>query len=393
MTELHADVVESAEKFIRRFCVLPDAAYLPLALWTVATYIPHAFGAFPYIALLSPVKGCGKTRVLEILELLCANPQRITSASPAAIYRMMKDFPTLLLDEVEALRNAKPTESGQIVLAILNAGHRKGATVPRCVPPDWAVEHFPVYGPKVFAAIGRLPDTLADRCIRIPMQRKTASQTTERFLFARTPAEAEPIHAELSKWTASNADSVCQAYNGMGDLSFLADREADLWMPIFALCAVAMPERMDELKRWTLSLCKAKAADDQDDSLGFTLLTDVRNIWPVGNPHMMTASLIESLECLSESPWAEPESKLTPRKLAGLLRPFGIVPRQVRIGAVSSKGYQRADFVSAFSRYLPSAAAKGETSETTRMDIEENSHLSSETSLACFGSENTLRPA
>lgn len=385
--------IQAAETFIRRFCVLPEAGYLPLALWAVATYIPDAFGAFPYISILSPTKGCGKTRVLEILELLCANPQRITSASPASIFRMLKDAPTLLLDEVEALRNSKPSESAQTILSILNAGHRKGATVTRCASPDWKVEHFPVYGPKAFAAIGKLPDTLADRCICIPMQRKAASQTVARFLFARTTAEAEPISACIAAWAETSIDEVREIYGSMGDLGFLADREADLWMPLFAVCAVAVPERVEELKRCALGLCGAKSADDLDDSLALTLLTDVRNIWTVGNPHMMTASLIKALERRRDSPWAEPEHKLTPRRLAGILRPFGIVPRQVRIGAVSNKGYQRADFEAVFSRYLPSKCSERETCETTRINTGGNVHFPSETQLACFGCENTLKPA
>src|SRR5487761_1780634 len=73
------EVITSAESFIRRFCILPDAAYLPLSTWAVATHLPGAFDAFPYVALLSPVKRCGKTRVLEVLELLCATSWRGTS--------------------------------------------------------------------------------------------------------------------------------------------------------------------------------------------------------------------------------------------------------------------------------------------------------------------------
>ena len=387
------DALSAAERFIRRFCILPESAYLPLALWAVATHIPDAFGAFPYVALLSPAKGCGKTRVLEILELLCANPQRITSASPASIFRMMKDSPTLLLDEVEALRNSKPPESAQAILSILNAGHRKGATVPRCVPPDWSVEHFPVYGPKAFAAIGRLPDTLADRCICIRMQRKTASQFVERFLFARTPAEAQPVRDSIAALAESSIDAVRETYAGMGDLGFLADREADLWMPIFAVCAVALPERVEELRKCALVLCGAKAADDLDDSLALTLLADVRRVWTPGHQNMTTASLKDALERLPEGDWGELEHKLSPKRLAGMLSPFGIEPRQVRIGSLSSKGYQRADFEQAFSRYLTSKCIEKETSDTTRMNTGENALFLSETPPACFGSENTLKPA
>jgi hypothetical protein len=151
------NVIAEAERLIRRYAILPEMAYLPLATWAVATHVPEAFDAFPYIALLSPVKRCGKTRVMEVLELLCARPQRVTTVSPASLFRIMAQVPTLFLDEVEPLRNSRPSEGSQAILAILNAGHRKGATVTRCEPPNWEVRHFPVYGPKMFAAIGGLP--------------------------------------------------------------------------------------------------------------------------------------------------------------------------------------------------------------------------------------------
>ena len=367
--DTNPDAIGKTEGFIRRFCILPGVAYLPLALWSVATHVPDAFGAFPYVALTSPVKRCGKTRVLEVLELLCAKPQRITSASPASIFRLMKGVPTLLLDEVEPLRNANPSESTQTILSILNAGHRRGATVTRCEArgKDWEPVHFPVYGPKAFAAIGRLPDTLADRCICIPMQRKTASQTVARFLFARTPSEAKPLCNTIAVWAESRRDAVRESYESMSDLGFLEDREADLWMPLFAVCTVAAPDRIDELKKCARSLCRAKAADDAEDSHALKLLADVRRVWPDGKPHMLTIALLGELKRIPESPWGE----LEPRELARILRPFGPAPRQVRVdGGATGKGYLRAEFEGAFSCYLPAAEAESETCETTRVNTE-----------------------
>lgn len=101
------NVIAEAERLFRRYAVLPEMAYLPLATWSVAAYIPDAFDAFPYIALVSPTKRCGKTRVLELLEALCAKAWRGTSPTSATLFRMMADTPTLLLDEVEALRESK----------------------------------------------------------------------------------------------------------------------------------------------------------------------------------------------------------------------------------------------------------------------------------------------
>src|ERR1017187_9355664 len=145
----------SVEGFIRRFSVLPNAAYLPVAIWTIATHTANSFDCFPYLALFSPAKRCGKTRLLEVLDQLALNPWRGTAPSPAALYRMLAEGPTLLLDEIEMFSRKDKSESTQTLLAVLNAGHRKGATIPRCDGPKHELRHFPVYGPEAFAVIGR----------------------------------------------------------------------------------------------------------------------------------------------------------------------------------------------------------------------------------------------
>lgn len=363
-------VIEDAENFIRRFCILPEAAYLPVATWAVATHVPLAFDAFPYIALLSPAKRCGKTRLLEVLELLCAKPQRVTTVSSASLFRMMEDVPTLLLDEVEALRNTKPSDTSQAVLAILNAGYRKGQTVTRCVAPDWKVQHFPVYGPKVFAAIGGLTDTLADRCIVISMQRKTPSESVDRFLQGRAKADAEPLRDSLTGWAKTWQESIRTAYEGMDDLKFLSDRDAEIWMPLFAVCTIAAPERLGELRLCAETLSGAKAADDVEDSLKLKLLADTRKVWSARSDKLATAVLLQRLNELAESPWAT--LPLDAIKLSRMLRPFGVASRQIRIGSKTVKGYPWADLTAAFERYLPACGGLSETPETNLVDIGES---------------------
>jgi hypothetical protein len=387
-------VIEQTEKFIRRFCILPEAAYLPLATWGVATHLSDVYDAFPYLALLSPVKGCGKTRVLEVLELLCAKPLRVTTPSPASLFRMMEDSPTLFLDEVEFLSNTKPSEATQAIIAILNAGHRKGATVPRCEPPNWDVRQFRVYGPKAFAAIGGLPDTVADRSICVTVQRKAKTETVARFLLSKTPIEAKPIHAAVVIWAESNQGAVRAKYCEIEDLDFLSDREADLWMPIFAACGVSAPERLDELKQCALRLSGTKAAEDVEESRALKLLSDVRLVWPDGDTNVLTASLLEALRGIPDGPWGEAGHELTPLGLAKMLRPFGPEPRQVRVNSKTTrKGYRREDFDQAFWRYLPSAGAESETCETTRVDLGKDVRFESETDGLCFALKNASKPA
>ena len=108
----------------------------------------------------------------------------------------------------------------------------------RCDPPKFEPKPFPVYGPKAFAAIGSLPDTLTDRSLCITMQRKTPSQTVERFLQSKARAEIGTLCESLPAWADANRQTVESAYRKMGDLTFLGDRDAEIWMPLFAVCAV-----------------------------------------------------------------------------------------------------------------------------------------------------------
>ena len=241
--ESFATLVEETEQYIRRYVILPEHAYLPVTLWVIATHAVQQFDCYPYIAAVSAVKRSGKTRLAEVLEVLARRPWRGTAPSPAALYRMLEGAPTLLLDEVEALNSKNKSETALILLAVLNAGHRKGATIPRCDGPRQEVRQFPVYGPKFFAAIGRLPDTLLDRSIVVHMKRRARSQPVERFRMARATAEAKPIQERMARFAQSHTVDIERAYQEVldADLKFLNDRDADLWTPLFTVCSILTP--------------------------------------------------------------------------------------------------------------------------------------------------------
>ena len=116
----------------------------------------------PRLALLSPEPGSGKTRTLEVLELVVPRPMHVLSASPAAVFRSIEsEHPTLLLDEVDAIFGKRGTDDGaEDLRGLLNAGHRAGATIPRCVGTHHEVKRFPVFAAVALAGLGDLPETL-----------------------------------------------------------------------------------------------------------------------------------------------------------------------------------------------------------------------------------------
>jgi len=57
----------------------------------------------------------------------------------------------------------------------------------------------------------------------------------------------------------------------------------------------------------------------------------------------------------ADAPWAELYGKpINARKLAELLRPYGIKPRKVKIDGSSLQGYRREDLWDSWRRWLPS---------------------------------------
>ena len=346
-TELVADV----ETFITRYVVLPDAARLPLALWSIATHVFASFDCFPYLALLSPVKRSGKTRCLEVLELLCCHPRRITAPTEAALFRMIQNMkPTLLLDEMESLTQ-KDSERARWINGLLNAGHRQGATVPRCEGNSHQLVEFSVFCPKALAAIRKLPDTILDRAVVVWMQRRKANEKVGRFRFSRAKAEAGEILKKLQSVLEDIRPHIAQAYLESPDLAFLSDRDEECYAGLFSLCSLLAPTRLPSLKRDALKLTESKAGDDIDDSLSLRLLSDVKSVWPDGQGGTLTRDLLQRLREIEDAPWAE-ERALNPRKLARILRPFRIFPREVRIGEIHGKGYLRDEFEAVWGRYL-----------------------------------------
>lgn len=354
-------IVSTLESTYRRYLALDPGLPFVLALWTLATHVFKCFEAFPYLAITSPTKRCGKTKLAEIVELLCANGFRTVSASPAAIFRTIqaqaleKETITLIIDEAEAL--GTKSETVQTFREILNAGYRQGQYVLRCEKSGEKYEptRFLTYCPKVIVLIGALQDTIADRCIPIRMRRRKNGEEIDRFFYTRALTGARRTQKLISEWAEANLERVKRRYRGK-DLTFLEDREAELWMPLFAVCRVAVPERMDSLKSIALRISSGKQSEEPAE-LGTLLLRDIRDIFDLTRQERMPSSkLLLDLCAVEESPWAAWSNGrgLDARSLARMVRPFRIEPHNLRMkDDTVVKGYERDDFEEAWTAYLP----------------------------------------
>jgi hypothetical protein len=60
--------------------------------------------------------------------------------------------------------------------ALLNAGYKRGAIIPRCVGPKHEVQSFEVYVATALAGLGDLPETIMSRAVTIRMRRRAPTE-------------------------------------------------------------------------------------------------------------------------------------------------------------------------------------------------------------------------
>lgn len=143
------ELVDDIEDVISRIVVTQRACDpLTLALWAMFTHVFEEFEFSPRLNLTSPEKRCGKSTVLDLLELLVARGVVVSNSSSAAIFRTIHNHKaTICFDEVDTFLKADPE-----LVGILNNGHKKNGRVLRCEGENNEGKVYRVWSPIAIAA-------------------------------------------------------------------------------------------------------------------------------------------------------------------------------------------------------------------------------------------------
>jgi hypothetical protein len=352
-----ARLLDDVTAFVRRYVVLSPAELVAVALWTFHTHAIDAAPATPYLSITSAEKESGKTRLLEVLELLVARPWLTGRVTAAVLARKIdKERPTLLLDESDAAFGGEK-EYAEVLRGILNSGHRVGGRSSLCVGQGASITYadLSTFCAKAIAGIGELPDTVASRSVPIRLKRKAPDETVERFRHRDAATAAEPVQVSLASLAEHHVPQLVAARPELPET--LGDRAADSWEPLFAIADLAGGEWPARARDAAVEL-SARARSD-DESRGPLLLADIWNVFEARPEarHLATKVLIEGLCENEEAPWAtwHKGAPISPRALGRLLKAFDIHSKSVRLPDQSTpKGYSREDFEDAWRRFLPS---------------------------------------
>lgn len=345
-------ILNDVLRYIRRFVAYPsEHAAIAHALWIAHAHFMEAWDSTPRIAFLSPEPGSGKSRALEVTESLVPRPMHSINATSAALFRKVSQadgLPTILYDEIDTIFGPKAKEHEDI-RAFINAGHRRGAVAYRCVVRGKTVEleEFPAFCPVALAGLGNLPDSILTRSVIVKMRPRLPSELVENYRSRHHEPEGHLLRDRLARW-ASEIQETISTDPPMPD--GIADRNADVWE---SLLSVADAAERDWPQRARVA-AGTLVADTMGNrgSLGITLLTDLHTVFG-SRPSMATSDILTALIALEEAPWGDLKGKpLDSRRLAKLLRPYGVSSRNVRIGTDSMKGYTVEDLFDPWQRYL-----------------------------------------
>jgi hypothetical protein len=214
------------------------------------------------------------------------------------------------------------------------------------------LKYFDVFGPKAFAGIGTLPETIASRSIPIRLERKARTERVARLRYAREFAATARIREVLEEWSTAAVPVLVEVEPSLPEA--LSDRQWDLWEPLFAIADLA-----DVGAGARAAAIRLHATALSDVSLGLLVLDHIRGAFN-GHDRLPTRAILEELVQRDDGPWAgwwahdvdAGHTKGPASRLARLLKPYRVEPKQLWLEGRKERGYEAADLEGVWNRYL-----------------------------------------
>ena len=275
-----AEALDLAHATLIRYVVFPcpeagDAATLYAATTHAAPWLEFA----ARLVAKSPVKRCGKSRLLDVMAPMVRRPLLTSDISAAALVRSIDhgDPPTLMLDEADATfgKALKGDEKAEHLRGIINAGFGRDRPYRRWDVTTRSVEDCPTFAMAVLAGIGSLPDTIEDRAVIINLRRKSPGERAAKYRVRRDKLTIAKVGRQLADAVGEVAGEIGDAEPVMPD--GLDDRAEDVWEAMIALADLAGGTWPDRGRKAAVALSGNGTA--ADSTLGERLLADLRAVF------------------------------------------------------------------------------------------------------------------
>ena len=350
------EVLDDAVVEVSRYIKATPAAIDTVVLWAAGAHVQQRadlhINIAPRVYVTSPVPGCGKTLLLEIIAAFTPRSMMLSSTSVSGLFREIDARkPTLCLDEFDK----QMAGASQEHLAILNSGHRRtSAYVLRSAKTEdgqFIREKFSTFTAMAFSGIRKLPDAMTSRCIIVALQRAGGDDKLEHLVDGASEKLTE-IRRKLARWAKDVTDLPM-----VDRPPALSNQLGDNWYTIRRIARLA-----GETWYGRAFAAAVQPAMTADTNITLALLDSIwRAFDETKRSRMHTAELLSELLDMDEGRWREarhgqPITAYYLRDNLGDMLPSNadeIAPRRWRDGSTHQQyGYDILHFKEAFQRYL-----------------------------------------
>jgi hypothetical protein len=348
--------LDAAARLLRRFVTAHKHVTHVCAAWLLHAYAIDVFWTTPRLIVESPEPECGKSMLFDTMGFLLERPVTDVSTTPATLVRTLATrTPPFLLDECDKTigrRDAAQSETLALLLAIANAGYRRGKTVSRCVGKDHEPTEFPTFAPMAFAGLNsKLDRAFRTRAISLWMDR---AQPRQEFEWSEDLGdEFAALRARLRAWCDAHADEIRTAKPDRP--AWMRGRLAEIWVPLMKVAHVAggpWPRRIRE----AAEELGAKRRPDDYDSSSVALLRATRDVFG-DRDRIHTHDVIDGLNEVEDAAWAKWNDGEGVRPIDftnRVIKHFKLHhSKSIQIRDRNRKGYEREWFEAAWARYAP----------------------------------------
>jgi hypothetical protein len=392
--------------FLQCYVRLSDDQYLVIAVWIVHCHTWLAWTRTPYLNLNSATQECGKTLLLELLELVVPNAIFVMGCSAAVLPRAIhEEHPVLLIDEVDQLMTADK-ELWATILQTINSGYKKSGTrlVSETGKGGWTYKKLSTFCAKALSGISGLPPTTASRCISIFMERMKPDDRVVEIDEYVTEPEANELFGRCQVWSKAHLKQLRNARpKGLDELGH---RQREVSRPLLAI-ADTVGNGWGERLRTALVKLFTPTAGVPDNNIRIQLLHDIEDIFGK-RERISSAEVAKTLGENADAPWSswgKSGKPISQSQVAKQLVNFRVTPKvQRNDDGTNLRGYDRAQFKDLWQRYPkppepsetdPSTTippSQTVTTVTTPINIDANAISRPSQESFCYGLENASNP-
>lgn len=319
---------------IARHVYLSPEGIDAVTLWAGIAHLHDELEISPFLSLSSSQKRCGKSLLLDVIRELVPNPYAIGGRTGMRVIAeiISRHQPTLLIDECDTFLGGDAEIRGG-----LNASQRRGgAQITRLAGAE--TKNISTWCPKVLAGIGSLPETLADRSVRVVLVRRPADADIMTWRQRRSETW-DAARARFGEWAASVREHFrSRMTHGETALpAILDDRAADTWEPLIVLGDLAGVAWGRRARAAAIAL----SCPTLDPAIRLAMrISDA--IALSGEQHIHTSTLLAAL--------SPSDGHIGARTVGQMMRGIGVLARNVTIQGRQAKGYRLSDVSAALRR-------------------------------------------